>query len=103
MITVICFFAGEDDHSDITDYLWRLDKTQLHHLGITLGIGFTRLNSMRGSDIFCDELVNAWLQKVDSVIKKGLPSWKMLVTALRSEKLGQTDLANRIARDKNVK
>ena len=96
-------FAGEDDHCDITDYIWGLDKTQLHHLGMTLGISFKRLNTMRGSDIFCDELVNAWLQKVDNVAKKGLPSWKTLVTALRNEKLGQTDLANKIARDKNVK
>ena len=52
------------------------------------------------SDSFLDELVLSWLRKEDNVIKKGLPSWQNLVTALTA--IGQTGIAETIKKEKSL-
>ena len=84
----------------ITDYLLDLDKPQVYHLGMSLGLSVGRVKSMFASAIdnvaFLDEVITAWLQRVDQVDKRGIPSWRSLVAALRSKRVGQNGIANDI-------
>ena len=57
---------------------------------------------MGGSETFRDDMVAAWLQKEDQVLKQGVPSWKTLVKALRNPRVNQTGVAERIETDKNI-
>ena len=93
---------GDDDFADIVDYLWDLDKEQLIQLGITLGLHFKRLKDMEDSKTFCCDLVHQWLNKVDAVGKKGLPTWSTLVNALRHRRVSQTGVAEKISKEKCV-
>ena len=79
-----------------------MDKDGLYNLGRVLGLSFKRVKDMKDSSTFCDDLVNAWLSKVDDVIEKGLPTWRNLVKALRDHKVGQIRLAEKIAKEKCV-
>ena len=55
---------------------------------------------MRDSDTFRDDMVDAWLQKEDQVLKRGMPTWEILVKALRDRKVNQIEVAERIETDK---
>jgi len=57
---------------------------------------------MEDSKTFLDDMVAAWLQKVDQVQKKGAPSWRRLVEALRDRTVGQNGIAKKI-QDRIVK
>ena len=74
-----------------------LDKTHIYHLGVVLGLSHHRVKWMKDSETFLDEMITAWLQKVDQV---GIPTWQRLVEALRHERVGQTGKANEIEKDK---
>ena len=82
---------------EITDYLFELDKTHIYHLGVVLGLGHHRVKGMEDSKTFLDDMVAAWLQKVDQV---GVPTWQRLVKALRHKRVGQTGIASEIERKK---
>ena len=82
---------------EITDYLLRLDKPSIYHLGVVLGLSHHRMKEIKDSETFLDDMIAAWLQKVDQV---GVPTWQRLVKALRHRRVGQTGTANEIEKDK---
>ena len=84
------------DLLEVTNYLLDLGKTDIHNLGLTLGLHYPHLTKMGGSDTFRDDMIAAWLQKEDQVLKQGVPSWKTLVKALRNPRVNQTGVAERI-------
>ena len=82
---------------EITDYLLELDKNHTYHLGLVLGLSLQRVKGMKDSENFLDDIIEAWLQKVDQV---GVPTWQRLVEALKHKRVGQTGIANEIKKDK---
>ena len=90
-------FTGEKNLIKITDYLFELDKTHIYHLGLVLGLSHHRVKEMKDSETFLDDMIAAWLQKVDQV---GIPTWQRLVDALRHKRVGQTGIASEIEKDK---
>ena len=66
---------------------------------MVLGLSHHRLKGMEDSKTFLDDMIAAWLQKVDRV---GVPTWQRLVKALRHKRVGQTGIANKIEKDKLV-
>ena len=55
------------------------------------------------SQTFRDDTVAAWLQREDNVvIRRGVPTWRTLVRALRDRRVNQIGVAGKIAADKNV-
>ena len=84
---------------EITDYLFGLDKTHIYHLGVVLGLSQERVKEMKDSETFLDDMITVWLQKVDQM---GVPTWQRLVKALRHKRVGQTDIASEIEKDKLV-
>ena len=103
-LVVYCFFNTPDDGDilEIADYLINLDKTQVYHLGIILGLSQRKVKTMEDSKTFLDDILTAWIRKEDYVERRGLPTWETLVRALRHPRIGQTGLANDISRDKNI-
>ena len=94
-------FPGEDDLVDIMGYLHTLDKSQLSHLGMVLGLSRHRVKGMKDSDCFLEDMISLWLQQADNVMtKSGVPTWRSLVKALRHDLLGQNGIASRIATEK---
>ena len=55
---------------------------------------------MIDSGTFLDDVVVAWLQKTDQVMKRGVPTWRRLVEALKDKTVGQNGIASTIAKDK---
>ena len=82
---------------EITDYLFELDKTHIYHLGLVLGLSRHRVKEMEDSKTFLDDMIAAWLKKVDQV---GVPTWQKLVEALKHWRLGQIGIASEIEKDK---
>lgn len=83
-------------------YLRRLDETDIYRLSLVLGLSECRARRIRGSDTFHEDMVSAWLQKVDQVSERGALSWRRLVEALRSDSIRQNGIANNIVKDKNI-
>jgi len=54
------------------------------------------------SQTFRDDMVAAWLLREDQVIRRGVPTWRTLVRALRDRRVNQIGVADKIAADKNV-
>ena len=102
-VTTSFLYPGEDDLVDIMGYLLTLDKSQLSHLGMVLGLSRHRVKGMKDSDSFSEDMISLWLQQADNVAaKSGVPTWRSLVKALRHKLLGQTGIANEIATEKNL-
>ena len=55
---------------------------------------------METSKRFRDDVIAAWLQKEDQVLKMGTPTWETLVKALRDPRVNQAGIANKIEADK---
>ena len=51
------------------------------------------------SHSFLDDVIAAWLRKEDQVTDKGEPSWAVLISALKHRRIGQTGIADKIAKD----
>ena len=85
---------------EITAYLFRLDKTHIYHLGLVLGLSQHRVKGMKDSETFLDDMIAAWLQKVDQVQKMGAPTWQRLVEALKHDRVGHTGIASKIETEK---
>ena len=83
----------------ITDYLLDMEKVHIYHLGIVLGLRQNKVKTLKDSDTFLDDVITAWLRKEDQVSEKGEPSWTVLVDALKHRRVGQTGIANSIAKD----
>lgn len=58
---------------------------------------------MKDSETFLNDVVVAWLQKTDQVIKRGVPTWQRLVEALKDKTVGQNGIASKITTDKLLK
>ena len=69
------------------DYIKDLNVGQIIALGLSLGLSYETLTSVKVEDIH-SRMVTAWLKK------SGNPSWKSLKDALL--KMGVTDVANLI-------
>ena len=93
---LLIFYTDEEDLLDVTDYLLGLDKPSIYQLGLVLGLSNRRLKGMKDSDTYLEDTIEAWLQKVDQVNKRGVPTWERLVEALRHERVGQTGIASKI-------
>ena len=93
--------AAIDDVLEVTNYLLGLTQTDIHNLGLTLGLNHSHLKNMASSETFRDDMIAAWLQKEDQVTKRGVPTWKMLVKALRDRRVNQTGVADKIETENN--
>ena len=68
-------------------------------LGLKLGLHYSTLKKIRhdhhdGTDMCKMEMLAAWLQQHYNVSQNGVPSWSVLVAALR--RMGENELASRI-------
>jgi len=94
--------SGDEDFLEITEYLITLGKTDVYNLGLVLGLSQHKVVAKMDSKTFLDDVITAWLRKEDQVIKRGEPSWRVLVSALKHRRVGQTGIATKIAMDKGL-
>ena len=73
--------AAIGDLVEVTDYLLGLQHIDIYNLGLTLGLHQPHLKEMKTSEMFRDDVIAAWLQKEDQVVKLGIPTWETLVKA----------------------
>ena len=91
-------------HTDVEDlrvvmeYTCDLSQTQLFELGIQLGLHFSTLRKLRENspNLLRMEMMNAWLSRQDSVKEIGIPSWRVLVIALRKKPVNCNLIADTI-------
>ena len=57
---------------------------------------------MRSSETFRDDMIDAWLQKEDNVLKRGVPTWETLTKVLRDRTVNQVGVAEKIGSEKNI-
>ena len=76
-----------------------MDKTHIYNLGLLLGLRQTKVKALMDSHSFLDDVIAAWLRKEDQVTDKGEPSWAVLIGALKHRRIGQTGIADKIAKD----
>ena len=50
---------GEEDLTDITDYLLPLEKIHIYNLGLVLGISQRKAKTIMNSDTFLDDVIAA--------------------------------------------
>ena len=94
--------SGDEDFLEITEYLIALEKIDVYNLGLVLGLNQHKVVAKMDSKTFLDDIITAWLRKEDQVIKRGEPSWRVLVSALKHRRVGQTGIATKIAMDKGL-
>ena len=94
--------TGNSDLVDIKCYLVDMEVNQIYNLGLVLGLHQPNVKKMKDSDTFLDDVLAAWLCREDDVEKRGLPSWKTLVGALKHQLLGRTGITDDICRDKGI-
>ena len=66
------------DLVEVTNYLVDFQHNDMYNLGLTLGLYQPHLKNMKTSETFRDDVIAAWLQKEDQVLKVGTPTWKNL-------------------------
>ena len=98
ILNLLLAHAVIGDLDEVTKYLLDLGNTDIHNLGIALGLYHPHLKNIETSATFRDEMIAAWLQKEDQVTKKGVPTWETLVKALRDRRVRQTGVAAEIER-----
>ena len=79
-----------------------MEKTDVYNLGLVLGLSQHKLIAKMDSKSFLDNVISAWLRKEDQVVKRGEPSWAVLIMALKHRRVGQTGIASNIAKDKGL-
>ena len=89
-----------DDLLEVTDYLLELEQSHIYNLGLVLGLDQPHVKSMESSRTFQDDMIAAWLRKEDQVIRRGVPTWNTLVTALQHPRVKQIGVAERIKAEK---
>ena len=94
VVTVVLLYTGIDDLFKVQVNL----KCVVHwkKLGLALGLLYPTLKKIeiaqRDNVDDCKmEMLAAWLQQQDNVIRNGVPSWSVLRTALMS--IGENELA----------
>ena len=85
---------------EITDYLLEFNEKQIYDLGLVLGLRYATVVEIKRSATYRDDMIAAWLAKVDDVGKKGGPTWRNLSNAMRHKRLTQNGIADKIASDK---
>ena len=100
--TLLLIPSATEDFLEITEYLIDMPKTDVYNLGLVLGLSQHKVAANMDSKTFLDDVISAWLRKEDQVIKKGDPSWTVLVSALQHRRVGQTGIACSIAKDKGL-
>ena len=93
-----------DDLADVTEFLLDMERIQIYHLGVVLGLRQNKVEDWRTTpDIpILDKVIAAWLRKEDKVTEKGEPSWTVLIKALKHPRVGQTGIANNIAKKQGL-
>jgi len=74
----------------------------MYNLGMELGLSQKRLKNLKQSSdtvSFRDDVIAAWLNRVDHVSRKGNPTLRSLVDALSCERVGQIGVAEKIKND----
>ena len=80
-----------------------MERIHVYHLGVVLGLSQIKLKAkLEESKTFLDDVIAAWLRKEDQVIERGEPSWRVLISALKNCRVGQTGIASNIAKDKRL-
>ena len=80
-----------------------MERIHVYHLGVVLGLSQIKLKAkLEESKTFLDDVIAAWLRKEDQVIERGEPSWRVLISALKHRRVGQTGIASSIAKDKGI-
>ena len=67
---LLATYTAINDHPEVTEYLLDLTLTDIHNLGLTLGLYHHHLKSMSGSVMFRDDMIDAWLQERKQVLKR---------------------------------
>lgn len=84
------FFLGAADHHAVSRFLAGLTKQNLIDVGVQLGLNYTNLTDLSGSEIK-NELIRMWLNQQDYVSKtSGIPTWRSLIEALEENGFGGT-------------
>ena len=91
--------SADEDFFEITEYLMDMEKTAVYNLGLVLGLSQRKLKANIESKSFLDDVISAWLRREDQVIKRGEPSWTVLISALMHRRVQQTGIATKIAKD----
>ena len=105
MLPVHLFFSvpsAYEDLLDITDYLVDMEKIDIYNLGLVLGLRQHKVRAMKDGETFLDDVISAWLRKEDQVVRRGEPSWTVLITALKHHRVGQAGIAHKIMMDKSI-
>ena len=102
MEILIYYITGETDMVEISMYLGAMENTKILNLGVVLGLSFINLKNKMNSGTFLLDMIHSWLQQEDNVGKRGKPTWRNLVIALHTKGIGQTTIANQIAKDKGI-
>ena len=90
-----------NDLVDVSVYLNLLKRDQIFELGVVLGLhAVPTLDKLRYTQTFLCDMLAAWLQGMDDVNKRGGHTWKALVNALKRPSVNQTEIADKIQRDK---
>ena len=74
----------------------------MYTLGLAFGLSQGKVKRMRESETFTDDVVAAWLRREDHVEKKGMPTWRTLMKALRHPRIRQDGLADDISKDQGL-
>lgn len=80
------FCAALGDLADVLDYLTDLSDADFSKLGLQLGLLSTTLDKCERETthkVYGMKVMEAWLLQNDNVKSKGVPSWQVLVNALR--------------------
>ena len=102
MEILVYYITGETDMVEISMYLGAMENTKILKLGVVLGLSFINLKNKMSSETFLLDMIHSWLQQEDNVGNMGKPTWRNLVIALRMKQIGQTAIANQIAKDKGI-
>jgi len=92
--------SADEDFFEVTEYLIDMEKTAVYNLGLVLGLSQHKLKANIDSKSFLDDVISAWLRREDQVIKRGEPSWTVLISALMHRRVGQTGIAIKVAKNK---
>ena len=99
---ILCIHAVIDDLVEVKNELKTVNNWQ--SLGLELGLLYPTLEAIetnnRGQVEQCKTtMLAAWLRKEDNVSKKGVPSWSVLIAALRE--IGENAVADQISHTVN--
>ena len=68
----------------------------MFNLGLVLGLDYNHLKCMTDTPTFLQDMLAGWLQKVDYVVRAGVPTWRKLVQALKDPRVHQIGVASDI-------